>query len=79
MPNATNTRKEEPITNIGATWPECGCHASRMRVPTVPTDLEVAELSGELRHAVKVSGIEIIAVFLLIFLIFTNCKQYNSK
>lgn len=48
-------------------------------VPTVPTDLEVAELSGELRHAVKVSGIEIIAAFLLIFLIFTNCKQYNSK
>lgn len=48
-------------------------------VPTVPTDLEVAELSGGLRHAVKVSGIEIIAAFLLIFLIFTNCKQYNSK
>lgn len=40
---------------------------------------EVAELSSELRHAEKIPGIEIIAAFLLIFLIFTNCKQYNSK
>lgn len=52
---------------------------TRAIVPTVPTNLEVAELSGELRHAEKISGIEIIAVFLLIFLIFTNCKQYNSN
>ena len=58
--------------NAGIT--RAGCVSRQCR-----HNLEVAELSGELRHAVKISEIEIIAVFLLIFRIFTNCKQYNSN
>ena len=58
--------------DAGATRTGCVCRQCWHK-------LEVFELSGELRHAEKISGIEIIAVFLLIFLIFTNCKQYNSN
>ena len=58
--------------NVGATRPGCVYRQCRH-------NLEVAELSGEQRHAEKIPGIEIIAVFLIIFRIFTNCKQYNSN